>query len=804
MRVSLNWLKDYVDIDISPPDLAERLTMAGLEVETLDPVGHSLKEIVAAKILSVTRHPNADRLSLCRVDAGNGEVPVVCGAPNLKEGTLVPMALPGTDLPGGMKVKESRIRGERSKGMLLAEDEMGLTDDHTGLMILPLNLHPGDRISHALSLEDWALDIDITPNRPDCASVIGIAREIAAITGKRLKRPEIRLITSSTSIEDLTQVTVNDPAGCPRYAAGIIRGVELGPSPFWLRYRLHVSGVRAINNIVDVTNYVLLETGHPLHSFDYDRLKENRIIVRRAEENEVFTTLDGQSHNLNAETLMICDAERAVAVAGIMGGLNSEIFAGSTNVLVESAFFDPVTIRRGAKRIGMSTEASYRFERGVDIEGVPVALERALMLMSELGGGEIAKGMIDEYPKPFTPTVINLRIEKVNSLLGSSISCERAMEHLRALEMEVEKLDANLLQVTPSAFRVDLTREVDLVEEVARMEGFDEISVTFPSIKPSDEVEPPEQVMTETLREIMTGLGFNEVINYSFVSPDTADLLKAEEESPLRSFVPILNPLTIDQSVMRTSLVPKLIETVRTNVAYGVKDLKLFEWGKVFLHTEVDALPHEKPFLAAVMTGLINQKEWYCEERSVDFFDIKGIVQVLMKTLGLRDVVFKRDDMPPYYSPEISSRIYFSDSVIGTVGQVLPEVMAGSDLETLTTYLFELDIRALLEQVPEAVAFEPLPKFPAVFRDISLLVQRQVESVKIQEIVKREGGDLLESVHLYDLYEGGKLDRTEKAVTLRICYRSREGTLDGKEINRLHEDIIEGIRRETGARLREG
>jgi phenylalanyl-tRNA synthetase beta chain len=804
MRVSLNWLKDYVDIDISPHDLAERLTMAGLEVETLDPVGHSLQDIVAAKILSVTRHPNADRLSLCRVDAGSGEVPVVCGAPNLKEGTLVPMALPDTDLPGGMKVKESRIRGERSKGMLLAEDEMGLTDDHTGLMILPLNLHPGDRISHALSLEDWALDIDITPNRPDCASVIGIAREIAAITGKKLKRPEIRLTTSSTSIEELTQVTVNDPAGCPRYAAGIIRGVELGSSPFWLRYRLHVSGVRAINNIVDVTNYVLLETGHPLHSFDYDRLKENRIIVRRAEENEVFTTLDGQSHNLNAETLMICDAERAVAVAGIMGGLNSEIFAGSTNVLVESAFFDPVTIRRGAKRLGMSTEASYRFERGVDIESVPVALERALMLMSELGGGEIAKGMIDEYPKPFTPPVINLRIEKVNSLLGSSISCERAMEHLRALEMEVEKLDANLLQVTPSAFRVDLTREVDLVEEVARMEGFDEISVTFPSIKPSDEVEPPEQVMTETLREIMAGLGFNEVINYSFVSPDTADLLKAEEESPLRSFVPILNPLTIDQSVMRTSLVPKLIETVRTNVAYGVKDLKLFEWGKVFLHTEVDALPHEKPFLAVVMTGLINQKEWYCEERSVDFFDIKGIVQVLMKTLGLRDVVFKRDDMPPYYSPEISSRIYFSDSVIGTIGQVLPEVMAGSDLEALTAYLFELDIRALLEQVPEAVAFEPLPKFPAVFRDISLLVQRQVESVKIQEIVKREGGDLLESVHLYDLYEGGKLDRTEKAVTLRICYRSREGTLDGKEINRLHEDIIEGIRRETGARLREG
>jgi phenylalanyl-tRNA synthetase beta chain len=804
MRVSVNWLEDYVNIDVSPHDLAERLTMAGLEVEALDPVGHSIQDIVAARILSVTRHPDADRLFLCRVDAGDGEVPVVCGAPNLEEGTLVPMALPGTKLPGGMTVKESRIRGELSRGMLLAEDEMGLTDDHTGLMILPANLNPGDRISDALSMEDWTFDIAITPNRPDCASVIGIAREIAAITGEKLKRPEIMVTASSTPIQGLTQVTVDDPEGCPRYAAGIIRGVELKPSPFWLRYRLHVAGVRAINNIVDVTNYVLLETGHPLHSFDYDRLRGNRIIVRRAEEDEVFTTLDGQSHSLNAETLMICDAERAVAVAGIMGGLNSEIFSGSTNILVESAYFDPVTIRRGAKRLGMSTEASYRFERGVDIEGVPFALERALMLMYQLGGGEVAKGLIDEYPKSFIPSVINLRIDKTNSLLGSSISCERTMMHLRALEMEVEKLGDNLLQVTPPSFRVDLTREVDLVEEVARMEGFDEISVTCPSIKSSDEAEAPEQVITETLRETMAGLGFNEVINYSFVSPDTADLLKAGKESPLRSFVPILNPLNVDQSVMRTSLVPGILETVRTNAAYGVKDLRLFEWGNVFVHKETDVLPHEKPLLAGVMTGLYNQKQWYCEERNVDFFDIKGIVEFLLKTLGLRGVLFKRGDTPPYYNPEISSCVSVSGSVIGHMGQVLPEVMTGSELETLTAYLFELDIRALLERMPETVAFNPLPRFPAVFRDISLVVQRQVESMKIQEIVKREGGDLLESVHIYDLYEGGKIDRTEKAMTLRICYRSKERTLKGKEINRLHEAIIKAIRQETGARLREG
>jgi phenylalanyl-tRNA synthetase beta chain len=310
--------------------------------------------------------------------------------------------------------------------------------------------------------------------------------------------------------------------------------------------------------------------------------------------------------------------------------------------------------------------------------------------------------------------------------------------------------------------------------------------------------------MTETLRETMVGLGFNEVINYSFVSPDTADLLRAGEESHLRSFVPILNPLTVDQSVMRTSLVPGLLETVRTNVAYGMKDLRLFEWGKVFIHTETDALPSEKPVLAAVMTGLLSQKEWYCEERSVDFFDIKGIVEALLKILGLRDVLFKRGDMPPYYNPEISSRIYLSDSVIGAVGQVSPWVMAASGLDVLTAYLFELDISVLLERTPATVAFEPLPKFPAVIRDISLIVRRQVESMKIHEIVKKTGGDLLESVHIYDLYEGGKIDKNEKAVTLRICYRSREGTLEGKEINRLHEAIIEVVKQEVGARLREG
>ena len=420
MRVSLNWLKEYVNFSLSVDDLADLLTMSGLEVEAKEPLGRSLEEVVAARVLSVRAHPKADTLWLCDVETGRGVVQVVCGAPNVRVGMMTPMALPGTILPGGMEVKESRIRGEASVGMLLAEDEMGLTDDHTGLMVLPESLSPGTPVAQAMALEDWALEIGLTPNRPDCACVIGIAREIAALTKGKLRKPEIRLRESERRIEALTSVTLDDPQGCPRYAAGMVCGFELKPSPFWMRYRLHVSGIRGISNVVDVTNYILLEMGQPLHAFDYDRLKENRIVVRKARDGEVFTTLDGKTHTMNRDNLMICDGQRPVALAGVMGGLNSEIYSESKNVLIESANFDSITVRRSSKRLGLSTEASYRFERGVDIDGAVPALRRAMMLISELAGGEVIQGIIDNYPAPRKLCEIDLRVDKTNRFLGTS------------------------------------------------------------------------------------------------------------------------------------------------------------------------------------------------------------------------------------------------------------------------------------------------------------------------------------------------------------------------------------------------
>ena len=806
MRVSLNWLRDYVRVELLPADLAHLLTMSGLEVEALEALGQSLDGIIAAKILSVSSHPKADRLFLCHLDTGDKEVQVVCSATNLFEGALVPLALPGTVLPGGRTVEESRIRGEISVGMLLAEDEMALTDDHSGIMILPSDLNPGIEISTELSLEDWALEVAVAPNRPDCASVIGIAREIAALTGQTLKRPDIVVQAEDTPIEDLAKVTLLDRKGCPRYAAGLIRGVELKPSPFWMRYRLFVSGVRGINNVVDISNYVLLEMGQPLHTFDYDRLNGHQIVVRRAEEGEIFTTLDGQTRALSKEILMICDADRAVALAGIMGGLNSEIFAGSKNVLVESAYFDPIAIRRGAKKLGLSTEASYRFERGVDVDGVIKALNRALMLISNLAGGRIARGVVDNYPEPIHRPVIDLRVDKTNRFLGTSISRETMTGYLKALEMDVTDTEVeNQLRINPPSFRVDLTREIDLMEEVARMEGYDNIPVTFPPMRISDRRDDPELALGKRARETMIGFGFAEIISYSFIPPDFVDTFGADNKSRLRSFIELRNPLSVDQSVMRTSLLPGLLSAIKTNMFHGVETLKLFEYGKVFLKNNNQDLPQEEIFLAAIMAGLSHEPSWYQRERKVDFFDIKGVAEGLLKGLGIREYQFQASKDLPGLHPKRSADIIVSRAAVGSVGQISPAVLEGYDLRVENVYVFQLDLGAVSGMIQnERPVFSPFARFPAVFRDISVIVKRQKESALIREIIEREGGDLVESVNVYDVYEGKNMDPTEKALTFRISYRSKEATLDGKEVNKLHEHIIDRIGQEAGGRLREG
>lgn len=780
------------------------MTMIGLEVEGLEKVEHSLDNIVAGRILDVRPHPSASRLSLCQVDTGLDRVQIVCGAANARDGVLAPLALPGAVLPDGTAVEKRQIRGETSVGMLLAEDEMGLTDDHSGIMLLPSDISPGSPLTTVLPPTDWVLDVSITPNRPDCACVLGIAREIAAVTGKPLKRPEIEIMEGGPPIESLTSVTLLDPIGCPRYAAGVVQGIHITGAPFWIRYRLQLCGVRSINSVVDVTNYVMLELNQPLHAFDYSRLKENRIVVRRAEAGEVFTTLDGETRQLDNETLMICDGERSVALAGIMGGLNSEIFAGTETVLVESACFDPVTIRRGSKRLGLSTEASYRFERGADIGGVTDALKRSLSLICDFSGGRIATGIIDNYPKPLRSPVIDLRVDRTNRLLSRGFSAAEIHGYLKALEMEVEDSNENELKVKPPSFRVDITREVDLTEEVARLSGYDNIPVTYPRIRPSEAGENPELRLRDHMKGVMVGQGFTEIITYSFISPDSIDALGVDGDSPLSSFVKLLNPLTVDQSVMRTSLIPGLLETVKCNMLYEEKNLKIFEWGKCFIHQKEDQLPLEKIFLAALMTGAYYQRTWCRDDRPVDFYDMKGAAEVVLKHTGLGKADFQKESEIPGYDSDVCSGIYWSGSRIGSVGRVAARTMNAYDLSNEEAYLFELDIEAVSKHLVRPKKFQSFGKYPAVYRDISIIVDRQLESARVTEIIEKAGGELVESVRIFDVYEGRSLDPSEKALAFKVCYRSKHETLDGGAVNRLHASVIDTIRKETGGRLREG
>ena len=804
MKTTLSWLKEYVDIDMSAHELAHILTMTGLEVEGMEPVGRFLDDIIVGKIEEVRPHPRAERLSICTVDAGGQKVKVACGAPNVAPGVLAPLILPAGRLPNGTLIEEIRIRGELSTGMLLAEDEIGLTDDHSGIMMLDPGPAPGERLAAVLGFPAWVFDIAITPNRPDCASVIGIAREIAVATGRTLRIPDAHMDETGPPIQELTSVTILDPEACPRYAAGVIQEVTPGPSPFWMRYRLHHSEVRSINNLVDVTNYVMLEMGQPLHAFDYDRLRENRIVVRRAREGESFTTLDGQTRTMSRENLMICDGQRPVALAGIMGGLNSEIFANTRHVLIESACFDPVTIRRGSKRLGLSTEASYRFERGADIGGAGLALKRALSLMSRLSGGKVAKGLIDNYPRPWTPPHIRFRTEHANRILGASLSQTAMKGFLEALGMDVRQTDDHELMVLPPSFRVDISREVDLIEEVARCYGFDRIPLTYPTIRPSEQGDAAEVFFHEQVGSIMTGLGFSEVITYSFISSDAVDVLRADKESPIRSVVRLMNPLTIDQSVLRTSLIPGLMAAVKTNVAHDQKGLRLFEWGKTFFQKAGDELPLETIWIAAVMAGRFQEKTWYQEERKCDYYDIKGAAEALLNGIGLNDMRFQKEEAHPGYDREVFAGIYCAERRIGRIGRIDSDVMAAYDLKDEDAYLFELDMASILTLLSRTTQFQPFPRFPAVLRDLSLIVDRQIESARILDIIRREGGDFLESVRIFDLYEGKKLGTSQKAIAFRICYRSAHETLEGEQVNRLHEAIIEKIHQETGGRLREG
>lgn len=801
MLLSLKWLRSIVNCDASPDEIAYRLTMAGLEVEAIEPFHFGLEQVVVGHIKKIERHPHAEHLQVCKVQIPEATLDVVCGAPNVAVGQMVPLALDGACLADGAEISSTEIHGVVSQGMICSEGELGLGQDFTGIMVLDSSWQIGTPLAKALELDDIILDIGITPNRADCFSVVGIAREVAALFQVDWSPPPINLKETGPPVKTLTSVTIEDPDLCPRYAARVVQNVTIQPSPLWLRQLLEAQGVRAINNIVDVSNYVMMELGQPLHAFDYHRLDGHRIVVRRARPNETFVTLDGQHHQLKQDMLLICDASQGVALAGIMGGLNSEITPETNTVLIESAHFQPTGTRRTAKALGLSTESSYRFERGVDPEGVITALDVAAQLMVELGDGDLASGRIDVYPVPIKREHIQLRVSKTNRFLGTDLSRQEICKHLESIQLKVRTVEDDLLLVDPPSFRGDLTREVDVMEEVARLAGYDRIPSASPMARLGSAKPTEDQVIRQRTKHILASLGFCEIVAYSFTSPRSIELLQLRKNDRRRRLLPLRNPLSEDQTVMRTSLVPGMLETAARNQRQNNFNLRLIELSKVFFPRGDEELPEERFNLCGLLSGVRRPVVWNQPAETVDFFDIKGAVEVLFMDLGITDVSWSKTDLAPYLRPEAATRILLADEHLGDMGEVYPSVLEGFDLKG-PVYLFDIDFELLMEKIVSVKKFKPLPRFPAINRDLAIVVPHSVAAQKVLDYLEEHRPQYAESITLFDQYRGKQIAKDTKSLAFRITYRSPERSLTDPEVNEIHTEFSQKVIAAFKAQLR--
>jgi phenylalanyl-tRNA synthetase beta chain len=802
MLISLKWLEDYVDVDVTPAEFAERLTMAGLEVDSLKETGPDFSGVVAAKILTLKPHPNADKLALCELTTGDTIYPVVCGAQNISVGDCVPLALVGATLPGDLKIRGSRIRGEASEGMLCSEEELGIGDDASGIMILPSGVPLGKELAAVLDLRDTVFDISVTPNRSDCLSVVGVAREWAAIAGKELRYPLADVVENDEEITGITSVAILDPDICPRYTARIIRNVRIGPSPRWIRQRLEAGGLRPINNIVDVTNFVMLELGQPLHAFDFRFLEEGRIVVRRARAEERFVSLDGKERILPPDTLMICDGVKPVAIGGVMGGLNSEVKENTETVLLESAYFNPASIRRTSRTMSMGTDAAFRFERGIDPEGVVRALNRAARLMSELSGGTLCRGVIDQYPRPVrVARMIPLRVKRVRDILGTAVPEREIVRVLKSLEMTVEPDGKGRFAVTPPTCRVDISREIDLIEEIARLYGYDRVPVTLPAVSVIAGTTQEKGVVEERLRKIVTGAGYTEVINYSFVSAEAIDQLGLGEKDERRNHVLIRNPLTEEQSVMRTTMTYSLLLNAKRNADCGRSDLRIFEVGRTFIRRGEGKQPIEQNRIACLTTGLRYEDRWHSQDLRADFYDLKGCVENMLDALRIPSPSFRSGIHETILHPGISCGIFSGDEMVGFLGEIHPDLQVRLDLPGKIV-VCEMDLDLLAALFCAKTPFRATPRFPSSSRDVAFMIRRDLEAGEMLRLAADSHEELLEKVQIFDVYEGGNIVAGMKSLGLRFSYRSAERTLTDDEVNEVHGRIVQKITHVTGASTR--
>ncbi len=814
MKFSISWLQEYVDTgDLTPDALAEHLTMLGLEVDSVDPLFPELRNLLTVKVIKVESHPNADKLRLCEVDTGGETLTIVCGAPNVREGLITAFAPVGTIMPDGTKIKASKVRGIKSFGMLCSERELGLSESHEGIMELPVETPYGQPLLTVLGMDDLVVEVDLTPNRPDCASVIGIAREVSGVTRNPLTRPVENAELGHNA--EYFRVDVENNELCPRYSAKLIKNVRIAQSPWWLRKRLLSVGLRPINNVVDITNFVMMEYGQPLHAFDYNKLSGKQINVRSPRKNETtFTTLDGEKRDIDNDMLLICDADKPVAVAGVMGGLNSEVTADTTDILLESACFNPISIRKTARKLNLGSEASYRFERGVDPGGCLVVLERAANLLCEIAGGELTDGGADYYGGVRPLNSQTLRISRTAALLGIDLTYDIIADHLISIGMRCKPKDDDTLWVNPPTFRVDIEREADLVEEVARLVGYNNIPTTLPTVHLSYPDKDPKRELRARIANLLADTGFTEAINYSFVTEKHLDMMQLAEDDARRNQVRLLNPLSEEQSVMRSMLLPGLLENLKRNTNFQKSAVKLFEVGKVFTPQGENEQPIEKDRLTCILSGRRAGEASYLynDSANVDIFDAKGTVELLLETLRLlgctkKDVVTihlpGKSEIETYSD---ASQCLVIDSPKGIVGQLAK--LNGSVTKQFgikqETYFIDLDFDLLCELKQTAKDFTSLPVFPAIKRDIALLVPVSVRGGELLETINKSKEKFIESTDIFDVFQGKTLEKGMKSIAVSVTYRSPTKTLTEKNVNKSHTKLINLLTSKFNGSLREG
>jgi phenylalanyl-tRNA synthetase beta chain len=804
VRVSLKWLRDFVDIDLSPEELAERLTLAGLAVESVEYPGRDISKVYTGLVVKKEPHPNADRLVICQVSLGTGEpLQIVTGAPNVEEGAVVALAVEGARLAGGTVIKKARFRGVESWGMLCSWQELGFEakfippDQAHGIMVLPPGTPVGADVKPLLGLDDVILDLEITPNRGDCLSILGVAREVAAILNEplRFSAPEVQ--ETKEGIAGIVRVDIFDPDLCPRYVARLFTNIKVAPSPLWVQERLRAAGIRPISNVVDITNYVMVELGQPLHAFDYDTLEERRIIVRRAREGETIVSLDGVTRELTPEMLVIADAQRPVAIAGVMGGLKTEVTEKTVNILLESACFSPVSVRRTSRALGLRSEASARFERGIDLEGCLTAANRAAQLLFQLGAGEAVAGAVDNYPACRPPVKIFLRPERVNYVLGTALAAEEIAGTLARLHFQVSQAEGGLTVHVPS-YRNDVRREIDLVEEVARLHGYNKIPGTLPSGVSTLGYRRRERMLAEQVKDILTACGLTEVVTFSFTSPAVFDLFQLPAGSPLRKAVLLRNPLSEEHSILRTWLLPGLVDVLRRNYNRRVASGAVFELGRVF-HPRPEGLPEERLVLAAAGMGELGGS-WNLAGLPVDFYFLKGAWEVLFTRLGIKYTIEPEEGHPAFH-PGRTARILSGAEELGVIGELHPAVLEKLELP-VRVVAAELDFVKMAAAASTEKKYVPLPRFPAVQRDLAVVAAKEVPVQEIVRIIRAAGTELLQSLSLFDVYEGVQVKKGFRSLAFSLKFQAADRTLTVEEVSALIEKITGALSREAGAEIR--